>query len=951
MEGLANKLTTYKQYKEDTESIAGWLAQNAVRCGYRVTDVLPPTATRLKGKARKQARDAVKAKAKANSGQPAKDKPQYTINVSDFTLMAGAIASFKPAVTIPTALDNLFSRAIGARQLFSDWYGQHAQDEHESNQRHSHFTNVLSNTWEILRPFEQARTSKARASKARGHRPQPDPQPGQTDKPSVHLANRFSGLHVETSSEQDTAAEVAAEATAQPDESDYVLENVVPVAIIKSEEDIEDDFFLAIHSFFLDLQDLRDSLRYGYWPTFCEEGGDELILTALVTNTAIQLARRAEQQLDLLIERPQKYPFPAHNFPAIMMHATHQGLGHKSIKDFVKPSNGCYFFSCEHADMLFWDIYQALQIALWNTKQSGGHSLEAKPEDDPNEPEAFRRVRNLLPCFQTVALTMSSAFASDEITLAVGHIFETKTIPIWTLFAFQVLLDVQDVMHSVEDSALQSVKWHTQQVSETFKSLDLKAEDYAVEPKDIQWMGDTIRAYELDVLEDNFRKAGVIRCLRAITYKGKKLPIKSIADIPPDYGVPDFVKEPDFYLRNNPIKCGMLQYGLYLQTHSFGYKMEDTWRGIVGMIHLYAACRSLYPEDPVWPDMEYFLHHQDINALFSGGLPKSMEEAMRKVLLAVGLAPSNFARDRRKVKAQGVSGAPRGSLAYLGNVDVKWDKGRPITNPCLLDGIFREWMAGGTHISDDRILELVNALSDPKMLAEKARKGGVDIELFKNFNIPPNISDNPSALMQRLLGRLSLVVESEMGSLLFNCMSFAKTCQALWDRILVSTDALYGKRSASIYGPLVGMLNEARHLQWLAEDLNSPDVTAFVRDNALGLPQGWAIIQEMNKTVAEPPKSPGGSGFEAKKIWAGDREINRLIMVTALFSCRYPDFDKLKYRLYKGWGNEDIGESLFVFTQSMREFMRKKQEEEVEENARAGAEAEVVAEEPLPNGK
>ncbi|KAJ2975908.1 hypothetical protein NUW58_g8230 [Xylaria curta] len=109
---------------------------------------------------------------------------------------------------------------------------------------------------------------------------------------------------------------------------------------------------------------------------------------------------------------------------------------------------------------------------------------------------------------------MSSAFASDEVTLAIGHIFKTKTIPIWTLFALQVLLDVQDVMHSIEDSALQNLKWHTQKNSKTFKSLDLKAKDYAMEPKDIQWMGDIVRTYELDVLEDNFRKAGIVGCLR-----------------------------------------------------------------------------------------------------------------------------------------------------------------------------------------------------------------------------------------------------------------------------------------------------------------------------------------------------------------------------------------------------------------------------------------------------
>ncbi|KAI1126901.1 hypothetical protein F5Y10DRAFT_293264 [Nemania abortiva] len=920
MDGLANKLTTYKQYKEDTESIAGWLARNATRCGYRVADVLPSTSTgRLKGKARKQARDAVKAK--ANSGEPAKDKPQYTINVSDFTLMAGAIASFKPAVKIPTALDNLFRRAIEARQLFSDWYSQHAQDEHRSNQRHSYFTNILTNTWEILRPFEQVRTSRASGHR---HRHRHRPQTGQPDEPSVRLANRFSGLHVETSSEQDTAPETAA----QPDESDYVLENVVPVAIIKSEEDIEDDFFLAIHSFLLDLHELRDSLRYGYWPAYCEQGGNELILTALVANTAIQLVRRAEQQLDLLIERPKKYPFPVHNFPAIMMHATHKGLSNKSIKEFVKPSNECHFSTCEHADLLFWDIYQALQSALW---VSGSSRLSvAKPDDDPNAPEAFRRVCKLLPCFQTVAATMSEAFASDEVTSAIGYIFETKTIPIWTLFACQVLLDVQDATDEVEDPALQNLKWHTQQVSKSFESLDLQAIDYAMEPKEIQWMQEVVRMYELDVLEDNFRKGGIVGNLKAIRYKGKKLRINSVDDIPPDYEMPNFMKEPDFYLRNNPIKCGMLQYGIYLQTHNFGHKIEYTWRGVVAMIHLYAACRSLYPDDPVWPDMEYFLHHQNIDALFSGGLPKSMEEAMRKALLAMGLAPSNFARVRQKVKAQGPSGVARGCLADLRSTDIKWDKGRPVTNPCLLDKIFRGWMA------------------DPKTLAEKARQRDVGAEELKHFDISPEDSDNPGALMRSLLGRLSFVVKSEMGSLLFDTMSFAKTCRTLWYRIRAAADAFYGKGSTnSIFDALVVMLDEARQLQWLAEDLNSPDAASFVRNNAFGLPGSWALIQEMNKKVDQVEPS-NGTKFSGLKTWLGDREINRVMMPTFFSLCPYPAFDRLKFRLYKGWREEDTRQSLFVYSDYTREFLRKKREEE---DARSRAKDEVAAEEPLPNGK
>jgi hypothetical protein len=48
----------YKQYNEDTEFVAGWLAEESLRCGYELTTVhAAPTQKstgRLKGKARKQ---------------------------------------------------------------------------------------------------------------------------------------------------------------------------------------------------------------------------------------------------------------------------------------------------------------------------------------------------------------------------------------------------------------------------------------------------------------------------------------------------------------------------------------------------------------------------------------------------------------------------------------------------------------------------------------------------------------------------------------------------------------------------------------------------------------------------------------------------------------------------------------------------------------------------------
>lgn len=55
---MANVLNnSYKQYKEDTTFIAGWLAEKSIKCGYELTTVGQKShkvTGRLKGKARKQ---------------------------------------------------------------------------------------------------------------------------------------------------------------------------------------------------------------------------------------------------------------------------------------------------------------------------------------------------------------------------------------------------------------------------------------------------------------------------------------------------------------------------------------------------------------------------------------------------------------------------------------------------------------------------------------------------------------------------------------------------------------------------------------------------------------------------------------------------------------------------------------------------------------------------------
>src|SRR5947209_16705379 len=107
--------TSYKQYKDDTNRVASWLATTAKRCGYP-SDILTSTvvkkdaqtAPKLKGRARKLARDAAKAAPPKKPAEQSKDETEakkvYTIARKDFVTLADFIAtSNKPPVQVPAA--------------------------------------------------------------------------------------------------------------------------------------------------------------------------------------------------------------------------------------------------------------------------------------------------------------------------------------------------------------------------------------------------------------------------------------------------------------------------------------------------------------------------------------------------------------------------------------------------------------------------------------------------------------------------------------------------------------------------------------------------------------------------------------------------------------------------------------------------------------------------------
>lgn len=98
-----NISSSYSQYKNDTDTIASWLATTAKRFGY--VSETRSKSSRKKGKARA-----------ADTQSTSQGRPTYTIAIKDFTILAKFIAAKdEPHIQVPPKFATLLDRAIATR--------------------------------------------------------------------------------------------------------------------------------------------------------------------------------------------------------------------------------------------------------------------------------------------------------------------------------------------------------------------------------------------------------------------------------------------------------------------------------------------------------------------------------------------------------------------------------------------------------------------------------------------------------------------------------------------------------------------------------------------------------------------------------------------------------------------------------------------------------------------
>ncbi|KAF2489839.1 hypothetical protein BU16DRAFT_586025 [Lophium mytilinum] len=647
---------TYKQYKFDTEGIGGWIADTWKECTNRTEKAPTERSPKLKGRARKLARDNI------NQNGAGIKKERYIIKVSDFVPMAQTIVAHEPKVAVPRILNRMLTRTITNRQHYANWITASGQQDEDNYDQHSYFIGILEDTLQVLQPLFDA------------------PRPPPTRKDSEAESTKDIGfkpsafdcltLHDTIEENDDPKGETGASTEAS--------QSTLPQAAIEQDEKgVKEDFLFAIQSFLLDLHKLRNHLGKT-WAAY-RQGQVDLMAASVVTNSAIGLIRQSEAKLENTIKRPEEYPistFPTWSLPAILcfeLDPTKHFKARERIKAILPSGNYVAYKRPKIEEFTFWKAYQVLKIYSYHTEKArrlsgqfvSCHDLDkwiAPCESDSN----YTRLMKCLPDIVTAAMGLQPTYTEDNFTRGLfHHITKEPEIPIWLTFAAQLFLDIQgwlgdkvcNPFAELQNTARQALEAHEQQCLyfESHPKEDIRVlehyQEIAANMKELRELliEDRIGKLQTELLKPAYKK------LRKAS--------------PP--------KDGHQFFRSHPLICGLLKADIYNQQHRFGICLATADGSTIRMAHLYVAAKILRPDTPTWPDMELLIHYQTPEWLFVGGRPETLSKSYTKYLLAMATSPRGFAKDKRphhrKLKVEKIrvlsSQSPVADLIHLHNYE------------------------------------------------------------------------------------------------------------------------------------------------------------------------------------------------------------------------------------------------------------------------------------------
>lgn len=640
--------SSYGQYKADSDFVATWLARTAERCGYPKESLLsqteqPPKPPKLKGRARKLARDAAQQSSKAvQNRNPATEttrkSSKYLIAIGDFiTLAEWIVKAATPPVMVPTSFVSVLDRAIAVRKRHHDWWSSHeicsevnTGNGKEANAKHQFFIRVLERVREILRPAmckEPASVIGAAIT-------------DEKKETSSSLPNLFAGLTVE---QPDESLSVHAVPQAEPSSSSDPQEEYTA----GQEQDIEEVYF-AVHCLFNDLDNIRRYLMQ-VWQGY-KVGAFDLVAASITTNTAIDFAKRLQD--DFKETFPQHTDFEQHIKVLYVQQCLAYGEDYRykerpddemnfNIYTKVEP----LMFSTYMLLSSFIDVIESTSLPIYKTGHFGTYNASSN-RSQKSARDKFREDKivllEVLPEFCVLARYPKTIPAEDNFTCGMREMIKTKKVSIALVLATQIFLDVHHILRDQIVTGFSDLVKSAQYVANNIERAQEFHKDLRV---------DTWPQSNDQVLRQILERISTWVQSDSVQEMRMSMMKRSVNQVPPS--------KPFFMMKQHPLYCGLLSYSIKALALDAAIAFANAWGSILYCAHLYNAVRQEKLLTDVWPDMNLALFMHKTEDMFVGDLPKSCSDYFSRFCLAMGYSASNFAKNKRPGRPAASKSGPR----------------------------------------------------------------------------------------------------------------------------------------------------------------------------------------------------------------------------------------------------------------------------------------------------
>ena len=709
--------SSYQAYKKDTAILLQWLSDTAEKCGFasqiQTREEPPKPSQRLKGKDRKKAKDAAAKKDSQHDDQPkeaASSREKRKVSIKEFLSQAKAITSSRnPLVPVPDRIIKAGLRAISARRKCATWFRSHFAHSGPSNEEHWFFIELLEDIMTILSAnYDLPTPSKPTKTQETGSNTAPPTTATSPGKSKKTLENLFGILDLE-----EPAATSENERDAQPKEQSPSDARSSQIAKVTIDFEVEDEKEFAgenaLFAAFCLYQDLHHLRQYvnTIWSAYVSNDMD-LATASVITNTAFDLARRAEEDFksvfpvvksvdemrQLVLDVLSSWAYKALDQGMIEVSADGPLL---NDEETIEVSTDDLFLDEEDGNIYFKDRSSTSSIARGNVIQ--------KPTQDGTEDlETVLRSANFLAEWMfmgpyQVLLSFREVLVPGQVpVIKRGYFGDYDPLADRSTMSTEekkqedriILMEILP-----EFCFLTKVHGHTLVQDEWTRGLK-----EFVSTKEIPiWLTFSSQVF-LDI--HHLMRGTVSRALHEVQGLGMRAKetlveyqafVKKCKDVPSwaklnagsisyfEKLIDAFVLKDalisqkkkhknwsetsspidNYYLLNrHPLLCGIFSFQIIMGLHHIGVGLAGGW-GTMFIAHFYNAMKQ-QKEFPIkaWTDMDLMLAFNTEEHVFLGEAPKTMEDCFKKFCLMMGISAASFSNRRRAKTALASQRGPRG---------------------------------------------------------------------------------------------------------------------------------------------------------------------------------------------------------------------------------------------------------------------------------------------------